>query len=104
LNSRRAELLDNARLVSQVAGLERHASRSGSESIDHAPGGHDDLANAAAGALVRCASGGVSSRLAGGGIVSQRGGGQVQIFTGTEPKTRPGPGDPVYWQKRRGGL
>ena len=52
LNSRRAELLDNQRLISQLTQLERHASRSGSETIDHAPGGHDDLVNAAAGAIV----------------------------------------------------
>jgi hypothetical protein len=52
LNSRRTELLDIPRLVSQVAGLERHAARGGRESVDHAPGQHDDIANAAAGALV----------------------------------------------------
>ncbi|MGH9682308.1 MAG: hypothetical protein ACRD4S_01685 [Candidatus Acidiferrales bacterium] len=52
LNSRRAFLLDNPRLISQLIGLERRASRSGAESIDHAPNGHDDLANSAAGALV----------------------------------------------------
>jgi hypothetical protein len=57
LNSYRAELLDNARLVTQLSGLERHATRGGREMIDHAPGGHDDLANAAAGALVGAASG-----------------------------------------------
>ena len=33
-------------------GLERRTHRSGKDSIDHAPGGHDDLANAVAGALV----------------------------------------------------
>src|SRR5262245_64495887 len=32
-------------------GLERRTSRGGRDSIDHAPGGHDDLANAAAGAI-----------------------------------------------------
>jgi hypothetical protein len=52
LNSQRAKLLDNKKLVAQLIGLERRISRSGRESIDHAPGGHDDLANAAAGALV----------------------------------------------------
>jgi hypothetical protein len=52
VNSKRAWFLDSPRLVTQLTGLERRASRSGAESIDHAPGGHDDLANAAAGALV----------------------------------------------------
>jgi hypothetical protein len=56
LNSRRTALLDNQRLISQLSQLERHASRSGSETIDHAPGGHDDLANAAAGAIVMAAT------------------------------------------------
>jgi hypothetical protein len=31
--------------------LERRTSRSGKDSIDHAPGGHDDLANAVAGVI-----------------------------------------------------
>jgi terminase large subunit-like protein len=52
LNSRRSVLLDNGRLVAQLTGLERHAARTGAEIVDHAPGGHDDLANSAAGALV----------------------------------------------------
>jgi len=52
LNAGRVELLDNPRLIRQLLGLERRTARSGKESIDHAPGGHDDLANAAAGAAV----------------------------------------------------
>jgi hypothetical protein len=52
LNSGRIELPDNRRLVAQLAGLERHTARGGRDSIDHAPGCHDDLINAAAGALV----------------------------------------------------
>jgi hypothetical protein len=52
LNSRRADLLDLPRLANQLAALERRASRGGRESIDHAPGSHDDVANSAAGALV----------------------------------------------------
>jgi hypothetical protein len=53
-NSGRVELLDHARLVGQLAALERRVGRSGKDSIDHRPGAHDDLANAAAGALVMC--------------------------------------------------
>ena len=53
LNSGRARLLDNQRLAAQITGLERHTSRSGGETVDHAPGAHDDLANAAAGAMVK---------------------------------------------------
>ena len=50
LNSNRIELLDHPRLVAQLCGLERRTTRGGRDSIDHAPGGHDDLANAVAGA------------------------------------------------------
>jgi hypothetical protein len=55
LNSGRVELLDHPRLVGQLIGLERRTARGGKDSIDHAPGGHDDVANAAAGALVLAA-------------------------------------------------
>jgi hypothetical protein len=46
----------NARLVSQLVALERRTARSGKDSVDHY-GGHDDAANAAAGALVLVAAG-----------------------------------------------
>ena len=52
LNSGEVDLLDNQRLITQLLGLERRTARGGRDSIDHAPGGHDDLANAVAGALV----------------------------------------------------
>jgi hypothetical protein len=52
LNSGKVELLDVPRLVSQFCGLERRTSRGGKDSIDHGPGLHDDLANAASGALL----------------------------------------------------
>jgi hypothetical protein len=52
LNSGKVELLDLPRLTSQFCGLERRTARGGRDSIDHAPGAHDDVANAAAGALV----------------------------------------------------
>ena len=52
INAGRVELLDLPRLSAQLCGLERRTHRSGKDSIDHAPGGHDDLANAVAGALV----------------------------------------------------
>jgi hypothetical protein len=52
LNSGEVDLLDEPRLVAQLCGLERRTSRGGRDSIDHAPGSHDDVANAAAGCLV----------------------------------------------------
>ncbi len=51
INSRGVDLLDNNRLVHQLVSLERCTTRSGKDNIDHPPGAHDDVANAAAGAL-----------------------------------------------------
>ena len=52
INSGAVHLLDHDRLVLQITSLERRTSRGGKDSIDHAPGAHDDIANAVAGALV----------------------------------------------------
>jgi hypothetical protein len=49
INSRRVSILDHGRLISQLCGLERRVAQSGKDSIDHAPGAHDDIANAVAG-------------------------------------------------------
>ena len=49
LNSGRVELPPDNRLVNQLIGLERRTARGGRDSIDHAPGGHDDRANVIAG-------------------------------------------------------
>lgn len=51
VNACRVELLDLPTLTAQLAGLERRVARGGKDSIDHAPGGRDDVANAAVGAL-----------------------------------------------------
>jgi hypothetical protein len=56
INSRAVDLLDNDKLVSQLVSLERRTARGGRDSIDHAPGAHDDLASAVAGALVTAVS------------------------------------------------
>ena len=56
LNSGRVELLENPRCTKQLLGLERRIARGGRETIDHAPGGHDDVINAVAGATVLAAS------------------------------------------------
>jgi hypothetical protein len=55
LTTGRCELLDVPRLRAQLLGLERRVARGGKDSIDHAPGGHDDVINAVAGALVLAA-------------------------------------------------
>jgi hypothetical protein len=50
LNAGRIVLPKSDRLANQIVGLERRVARSGRDSIDHGPGGHDDLVNAVAGA------------------------------------------------------
>jgi hypothetical protein len=58
LNSAQVDLLDQPRLVNQLANLERRVVRGGRESVDHPPGPNqrDDVANSAAGALVLASS------------------------------------------------
>jgi hypothetical protein len=52
LNSRRAELPDNRKMIDELRRLERRRGRSGKDSIDHpAYGGSDDVANSVAGAI-----------------------------------------------------
>jgi len=58
LNSGQVELPDHPRLMAQLLGLERRTGRTGRDSIDHPPGGHDDVANAVAGACVAVGVGG----------------------------------------------
>jgi hypothetical protein len=49
LNSRSIRLLDNPRIVNQIASLERRTARGARDSIDHPRDQHDDLANVIAG-------------------------------------------------------
>ena len=58
LNSGKAELLDIPRLITELCALERRTARSGKDSVNHPPKGHDDVANSAAGALVLAGKGG----------------------------------------------
>jgi len=55
VNSGKLELLDTPRLIGQLCGLERRTARGGRDSVDHGPGGHDDLINAVAGVAVTLA-------------------------------------------------
>jgi hypothetical protein len=57
INARGLDLLKNERLVTQLCGLERKTTRGGRDTVDHGPGAHDDLANAAAGALTLASAG-----------------------------------------------
>jgi hypothetical protein len=51
LHSGELELLDNETLVVQLSSLQRRTRSGGRDSIDHPPGGHDDLANCVAGVV-----------------------------------------------------
>lgn len=53
LAGRAVELLNNKGLFNQLRSLERRTRSGGKDSVDHPPGFHDDLANAAAGACVK---------------------------------------------------
>ena len=55
LNSEAVELPPDDLMRRQFASLERRTARSGKDSIDHPPGGHDDRENAVAGAVVTMA-------------------------------------------------
>jgi hypothetical protein len=79
LNSGKIELLDHPRLISQLCGLERRTARSGKDSIDHTPGSHDDLVNAALGALL------LASRSAAKFILSPE---QLQRAASLPPRNR----------------
>jgi hypothetical protein len=57
LTAGNARLIDSKRLVSQLASLERRVTSMGRDRIDHGPGGSDDVANSAAGALVMVGKG-----------------------------------------------
>lgn len=52
VNTGLVELLDHPTLRNQLLALQRRSIRGGRDSIDHPRGGHDDVANVAAGALV----------------------------------------------------
>lgn len=62
INGGRVELLDLPVLRAQLIALERRVARGGKDSIDHGPGGRDDVANAVAGALVRVMPAATSKR------------------------------------------
>jgi len=51
ITSGRVELPPCEKLITQFAGLERKTSKQGRDSVNHAPGAHDDRANAAAGLI-----------------------------------------------------
>jgi hypothetical protein len=56
-HSKLVDLVDHPKLVNQLASLERRTARGGRDSIDHAPGAHDDIANVVGGVVCAIASG-----------------------------------------------
>jgi hypothetical protein len=64
--SGRVELLDHPALVTQISRLERRTGRTG-DIIDHSPHSHDDIANAACGALLLASGSG--RKKAGAGLI-----------------------------------
>lgn len=54
LHSAEIELLDNETIVNRLAGLQRRTRSGARDSIDHAPGAHDDLSNCVAGVADAC--------------------------------------------------
>jgi hypothetical protein len=58
VNARRVRIPGHNRLRTQILSLERRASRTGRDVVDHPPGlsSHDDVANSVAGALVLAAA------------------------------------------------
>jgi hypothetical protein len=55
VNAQQCSLLDHQGLLRELNGLVRRRGASGKDRVDHPQAGHDDLANAAAGALVLAA-------------------------------------------------
>jgi hypothetical protein len=53
----RVQLPDDRALLTELRQLERRTARGGKDSVDHPPRGHDDLSNAACGALVLASKG-----------------------------------------------
>jgi hypothetical protein len=63
LNSGRIVLPRNDRLQRQIVGLERRTSAVGRNTISHPDRGHDDVANAVAGAAALCKFGGYDTSM-----------------------------------------
>ena len=57
MNSGRLELPPDPKMARRLEALERRTGRSARDMIDHPPGGHDDLANAVAGAVALLVAG-----------------------------------------------
>ena len=94
LNSNRVELLDNPRIATQFIALERYSGRSQRDSVDHPPGGRDDVANAVAGLICL-----LSQKSAPMSLEYMK-----SIIAQSQARARDpygGVGERVYWQRQR---
>jgi hypothetical protein len=100
----KARLLDHKRLVSQFSSLERRTSSIGKDRVDHGPGGHDDLCNAAAGAMVLAAAPAVEATPPRFGVYGNYPGSNEFGYCGSEDNRSAGEiyasMPPEYWAAR----
>jgi hypothetical protein len=54
VNTQQVELPVDEQMIKELLNLERRRGRSGKDSVDHPPRGHDDRANAVAGVVFEC--------------------------------------------------
>ena len=94
LNSGKVELLDLPKQSTQFVNLIRITSRTGKDTITHPKNQHDDLANAACGALLLAASRPPPMRITAEVLARARARSPRQF--GNEPPRRRGP-IPVFW-------
>jgi len=87
-NTGKVRLLDNPKLINQIAGLQRRTGSSGRQSVDHPKHGHDDLANAACAAIALAVDAQASVGIF--GDINQ-----VQIIPRADPAYGIGPGGAV---------
>ena len=82
LHSHRVRLLDLPRLISQLCSLQRRASSSGKQSVDHPKNSRDDVANACMGSVVFAADATVTAVMGhgGGAIFSGDGSGYPDFY------------------------
>jgi hypothetical protein len=86
LTSGQIELLDNERMKQQFASLQRRTTGTGRDSVDHGVGGHDDLSNAAAGALCRVLQANATGMLGLLDLYKEIASGKRQLPTSVEEK------------------
>ncbi|MGD9544331.1 MAG: hypothetical protein AB7F41_04880 [Methylocystis sp.] len=96
INTGTIDLLDNARMIAQLCNLERRTGRgTGKDVIDHPRDQHDDVINAAAGALV------LAAKKRAGFHPTQR---MIEMASAPAPYRRRRLGDPVDDRPRRFGI